>query len=270
MIGTKPCGGRLLLRVLDALYPRVLPEQQTADQKKLVETLDHLQDSIYRQVEWQELGKWTVDWLRLIQQAKDAGVELTEAFLPVPGVVKNLLKLAVGHKDEDSSGLSGGIGREIHSYYREQLVSMEQFEQAFRDALQLALGENGRLIVFVDDLDRCLPEQAIEVLEAIKLFLEVEGTVFVLGMDKEVVELGIQARYGAMFHTGGIARAELPISGDAYLQKIVQIPFHLPPLVSDDRNASSPIWISNCRWQNGWARPRARSSLRACYPILAR
>ena len=130
---------------------------------------------------------------------------------------------------------------------------MEQFEQAFREALQLALGENGRLIVFVDDLDRCLPEQAIEVLEAIKLFLEVEGTVFVLGMDKEVVELGIQARYGAMFHTGGMARAELPISGDAYLQKIVQIPFHLPPLVSDDLECFITPWISNCRWKNGWA-----------------
>ena len=62
------------------------PEQQTADQKKLVKTLDHLQDSIYRQVEWQELGKWTVDWLALDSAGrKDAGVELTEAFLPVPG-----------------------------------------------------------------------------------------------------------------------------------------------------------------------------------------
>ena len=89
-----------------------------------------------------------------------------------------------------------------------------------------------RLIVFVDDLDRCLPEKAIEVLEAIKLFLEVPGVVFVLGMDREVVERGIEARYGHFFYGDGMAQGavELPISGDSYLQKIVQIPFHLPPL----------------------------------------
>ena len=68
-------------------------------------------------------------------------------------------------------------------------------------------------------------------LEAIKLFLEVPGVVFVLGMDREVV----RARHrGALRRISSTAtagrRAELPISGDSYLQKIVQIPFHLPPL----------------------------------------
>ena len=63
----------------------------------------------------------------------------------------------------------------------------------------MGLIKEARLIVFVDDLDRCLPEKAIEVLEAIKLFLEVPGVVFVLGMDREVVERGIEARYGHFF-----------------------------------------------------------------------
>ncbi|MCP4165895.1 MAG: SUMF1/EgtB/PvdO family nonheme iron enzyme, partial [Chloroflexi bacterium] len=77
-------------------------------------------------------------------------------------------------------------------------------------------------------------EKAIEVLEAIKLFLEVPGTVFVLGMDREVVERGVEARYGALFKTGAVERGELPIRGDVYLQKIVQVPFYLPPLIADD------------------------------------
>ena len=51
------------------------------------------------------------------------------------------------------------------------------------------------LLFFVDDLDRCLPEKAVEMLEAIKLFLEVEGTAFVLALDDEVVGRGIAHRY---------------------------------------------------------------------------
>jgi predicted KAP-like P-loop ATPase len=74
----------------------------------------------------------------------------------------------------------------------------------------------------------------VEVLEAIKLFLEVEGTAFVLGMDRTVIERGIEARYGACFQGEGGERPELPIDGASYLQKIVQIPFHLPLLVVDD------------------------------------
>ena len=62
---------------------------------------------------------------------------------------------------------------------------MEQFEKTFAEAITKILGEDGRLVVFVDDLDRCLPEKAIEILEAIKLFLHVPQTIFVLGMDRE-------------------------------------------------------------------------------------
>ncbi len=91
------------------------------------------------------------------------------------------------------------------------------------------LGEEGRLVVFVDDLDRCLPEKAVEVLEAIKLFLDVPGTVFALGMDREAIRRGIETHYGAMLKTDGDGD-EIPINGDVYLQKMIQIPFNLPPL----------------------------------------
>lgn len=225
-----------LLRVLDALYPRVEPAHLTPEQQQLVELLGRLQESVYRQVEWQELGKLAVSWGELMKEGGKGTAEIAAAFIPGAGLFKQLVEAMGGDKKggEELGKAAKAIRREIHSYHREQLLSMEQFEEAFRQALQKALSEKGRLIVFVDDLDRCLPEQAIEVLEAIKLFLEVEGAVFVLGMDKEVVETGIQARYGALFHSDGMARAEFPISGDAYLQKIVQIPFHLPPLIAGD------------------------------------
>lgn len=230
-----------ILRVLGGLYPRQSGDgpweerprltELSAEQSKQVEMLERLEESVYRPVDWQELGRLTVDWLALLRESKDAAVELTEEFLPVPGVIKKLLRLAVGYREDEADGVSAGIQREIQHYRMEQLQHMEQFEEAFANAVQEILGKEGRLVVFVDDLDRCLPEKAVEVLEAIKLFLDVPGTVFVLGMDRRVIERGIEARYGAHFRgQGAPSGAEFPISGGEYLQKIVQIPFFLPPL----------------------------------------
>lgn len=82
------------------------------------------------------------------------------------------------------------------------------------------------LVFLVDDLDRCLPDKAVEVLEAIKLFLEVEGCAFVLALDEEVIERGIAHRYRdyALQGREGLA----PITGAEYLEKLVHLPVRLP------------------------------------------
>jgi formylglycine-generating enzyme required for sulfatase activity len=77
------------------------------------------------------------------------------------------------------------------------------------------------LVIFVDDLDRCLPEKAIQVLEALKLFLDVPGCIFVLALDSEAIESAIRRRY-----QGEVKARE-------YLEKIVQVPFVLPPIEAE-------------------------------------
>ena len=240
----------LILRVLHALYPRETePQEQPREarpilqnptdkrQQKLIKLLERLESSVYQVVDWREQGEWQIDWWQFLAGAGEAGVDVA-ATLSSAGLwpqLKSLLASSDGAADNIKKALDA-IGRETKAYRRNQLLHMEQFETTFREAIKL-LDENstdGRLIVFVDDLDRCLPEKAIEVLEAIKLFLEVPGTVFVLGMDREVVQRGIEARYGHFLQHAGLTRGELPISGDSYLQKIVQIPFHLPALAVGD------------------------------------
>lgn len=241
-----------ILRVLDALYPRVagtdpweerqhLPiEAMNAKQRKEAEQLRRLQESVYRPVDWKELGGWLLDWGKALPAVMRGSTEIAAALFPPAAPIKPVLKLLGGNDavaDEWETMITA-FRQEVHAHHLEQLTSMEQFEGTFRETLQLILvdeknpGATGRLIVFIDDLDRCLPEKAVEILETVKLFLEVEGVVFVLGMDKQVIERGIDVRYRAMLPNG--IEQNRVISGDTYLEKIIQIPFLLPAMGDDD------------------------------------
>ena len=101
-----------------------------------------------------------------------------------------------------------------------------EVKSTLRDDFETVIGEclhDKRLVVFIDDLDRCLPEKTIEILEVIKLFLDVPRCVFVLGVEREVIERGIEVRYKS-------GEQGIPISGKDYIEKIIQVPFTLPPI----------------------------------------
>lgn len=97
-----------------------------------------------------------------------------------------------------------------------------------------------RIVVFIDDLDRCLPSKALDVLESMKLFFDFPGFVFVVGLDQHVVESFIDTKFrrdGESKHsTDGDDQRNgwEPITGASYIQKIFQIPFNLPPLAEED------------------------------------
>lgn len=91
---------------------------------------------------------------------------------------------------------------------------------AFAEIIKLA--PHLRFVVFVDDLDRCLPKSMVESLEAIKLFFDLQGFVFVVGIDREIVQNAIEARYENTKPDPAHPR------GVEYLKKIFQVPFNLP------------------------------------------
>ena len=95
---------------------------------------------------------------------------------------------------------------------------VNHFEAEFDHLVTEYVGEHGYLVVFIDDLDRCLPENAIEVLEALKLYLDRGDCIFVVGVEPAVIEEAIRARY----------KDNAVLSPAEYLEKIVQIPFVLP------------------------------------------
>jgi hypothetical protein len=95
---------------------------------------------------------------------------------------------------------------------------VNKFEFMFDSLVEEYVGEKGFLVVFIDDLDRCLPENAIEVMEALKLYLDRANCVFVLGVEPTIVEEAIKRRYND----------SASLSATEYIEKIIQIPFVLP------------------------------------------
>ncbi|MBA7466793.1 RNA polymerase sigma factor RpoD [subsurface metagenome] len=81
-----------------------------------------------------------------------------------------------------------------------------------------------RIVIMIDDLDRCLPPKLIEVIESVKVMLDVPGFVFVLALDPSVLIDAIEAHYGASSN----------ISGKDYIKKLFQVEFRLPPLRRKD------------------------------------
>jgi|GEM_PF-1894658 len=79
-----------------------------------------------------------------------------------------------------------------------------------------------KIVVFIDDLDRCFPEKAVHLLESIKLVLAQPGFVFVLAVDQQVIQAYLNKRYKDDY---GLHKYT---HGQSYLDKIIQLPFAIP------------------------------------------
>lgn len=111
----------------------------------------------------------------------------------------------------------------------EEVTVVREFRENFKEMINKS--EIKKLVVIIDDLDRCTPDRLIENLEAIKLFLNVEKTAFVIGADPRIVRHAIEYRY----KTDSIENADDPDSRNKrivsdYLEKLIQIPYYLPKL----------------------------------------
>lgn len=109
----------------------------------------------------------------------------------------------------------------------DEAESLPETIHAFRKDFQELLDEAkiDQLVVLIDDLDRCLPNTAIETLEAIRLFLFVPKTAFVIGADEAMIEYAVRQHFPDL----PVSSGPLPYARN-YLEKLVQVPFRIPAL----------------------------------------
>ena len=208
-----------------------------AVEKKSGETeeLKTLKTMLYRGLELEKTGGVTIDLAKLGAKVAEGAIQIGLSFIPplktLADMAKELQKSGAGNVE---GGFESAIQRERTKIYVEQVRSLEQFQEKFATLIKSYISPH-RLVVFVDDLDRCLPEKAIQVLEAIKLFLDVQDCVFILGIDQDVIARGIEMKYKDVRDkkdTDG--KPHFTIEGIKYLEKIIQLPFQIPPVIQDD------------------------------------
>lgn len=125
---------------------------------------------------------------------------------------------------------------------------IREFRTDFKDMIDKS--EIKKLVVIIDDLDRCTPERLIENLEAIKLFLNVEKTAFIIGADPRIVRHAIEFRY----KTDKIENSDDPNSRNNrivsdYLEKLIQVPYILPKL--SDNEVETYMTLLFCKKELG-------------------
>jgi len=173
-----------------------------------------------------------IDWLKV---AKHAGGLALTAFtgIPTPDQLRGILGglesiLADPAKLATKENLDAVIGN-VKSVMKDETESKNvpqeigEFRKAFDDLLKQAGIK--RLIVLIDDLDRCLPDTAIETLEAIRLFVLTNHTAFVVAADEAMIEYAVRKHFPELPDTSGprdYARN--------YLEKLIQVPFRIPAL----------------------------------------
>jgi hypothetical protein len=108
----------------------------------------------------------------------------------------------------------------------EKITAVRDFREKFKELIA-ATGKT-RLVVLIDDLDRCTPRRIIENLEAIKLFLNVEKTAFVIAADESIVSNAVKSEYSKYSHEA--SEKEMRDIGSSYMEKLIQIPYKLPRL----------------------------------------
>ena len=131
----------------------------------------------------------------------------------------------------------------------------------FRTDFEKLLKETNikRLVVLIDDLDRCMPDTIIETLEAIKLFLFVPHTAFVLGADERLVKYAVRRRFPEL-------PGEKVEVGRDYLEKLVQFPIRVPPLGRAEMETYINILFAKKCLENAEEFEAARKCVVECPP----
>lgn len=169
--------------------------------------------------QWAELSQ--KEWGPFVAKLLDADIEL-EAGISAGLVSTATIKWGTGAALEEF--FKGSRAHQAVPFY-------EDFQVYFNKLIQMWAGHDpdqpergGVLAVFIDDLDRCPPSKVASVLEAINLFLDTRGCVFVMAADLGAVASAVEMHYGDKIAN---------FDGRGYLEKIFQWSFQLPPLLPE-------------------------------------
>lgn len=172
-----------------------------------------------------------VNWMKFLKVSASAGLAyLTANPLPLLMAGKSIQSEKTLDEEDGEAAGKGSCDQQLGSLLnttQEAVQNVRTFRLDFQkliDKTQLKA-----VVILIDDLDRCSPERFIDNLEAIKLFLNVDRTAFVVATDRRIVENAIRIRYSELFTRERDAATADSLVTD-YLEKLIQVPYTLPKL----------------------------------------
>lgn len=175
-----------------------------------------------------------IDWLKVAK--KSGGLAFT-AFtgIPTPDQIQTIVGKLDGFLTDPTTlatkdnveAIIGDVNGLLKPKSEGDSTNVPEEINAFRKAFDVLLKQAGidQLVVLIDDLDRCLPDTAIETLEAVRLFVFTSRTAFVVAADEAMIEYAVRKHFPDLPDTTGpqtYARN--------YLEKLIQVPFRIPAL----------------------------------------
>lgn len=212
-----------------------------------------------------------VDWFKAAQKAGSLALTVATG-IPSPDLLKALYDGLTGLATKPTELLTaenlktvteqaGGLLKKAESESATVPDQMHAFREEFDELLNAA--DIDQLVVLIDDLDRCLPETAIATLEAIRLFLFVPRTAFVIAADEAMIEYSVRRHFPELPATTG------PMSyARNYLEKLIQVPFRIPALGLAETRAYVTLLLA--RRALGEESPQFRALLAAAREDLRR
>ena len=221
----------LMTTVLDAVGTRVVGDQQ--------ERVSRLRGFT------QGLGRWGRRGGRVaLAGAQTAAPFALQAMDPsidpqVLDVAKAAVTVAASEagkllEDPKSKQAASGAGT------AEAITDAGRFRSEFATVVT-TLDDVDAVVVFIDDLDRCLPETVVETFEAIRLFLNTPKTAYVLAANQAVVESAIDSRYPQLRRPDGAG------IGADYLEKMLQLKVAIPPLSAPEADTYVNLLLAELR-----------------------
>lgn len=178
-----------------------------------------------------EIEKYINDNFRLdykIQKSLDNVIELSGKVLKrglpslLKGIIAKYIDLNVLNEDfkEAIGAIVEATSKELINNYSKDKGIVEKFKKSIQDLLS-HIDKGKPFVIFIDELDRCRPLYAIELLERIKHIFGIDGLIFVLSIDKQQLAESIKSQYGN-------------IDTDNYLRRFIDMEYNLQNSNVDD------------------------------------
>ena len=183
------------------------------EEKKLSEKAKDIVQGLYK----------SVDKLKLFKKSFLFGMDITTT----GGLFSALSILLTDFAKVDHTKMKDKINENIKDEMNENTIrnDIKEFRKKFDDLLEET--KIDKLIIFIDELDRCSPDTILSTLEAIRLFLFTGNTVFIIGADERQIAYAVKNKFKE------IKGQEIDI-GKEYLEKLIQYPIRIPRLNSKE------------------------------------